>query len=139
MNASSTCSSVTVDVASAAEVGEVGVLGADARVVEPGRHRLRFEHLTPLVLQQVAERTVHDAGDAVADGGAAGRLDADELDMVELREAAEDAGRVGPAADAGGDDVGIARRRAATGTAHGPRRRARGAARAPSTGTDAVP
>ena len=51
---------------------------------------------------------MHDAGHAVADGGAAGRLDADELDVGQLGEAGEDAGGVRPAADAGDDDVGVA-------------------------------
>ena len=66
-------------VAGPADVGQVGVLGPDARVVEPGRDRLGLEHLAVLVLQEERLRAVHDAGDAVADGGPAGRLDADEL------------------------------------------------------------
>ena len=48
-----------------------------------------------------------DAGHAVADRGAAGRLDADERG-VGVDEPGEDPGRVRPAADARDDDVGVA-------------------------------
>ena len=47
-------------------------------------------------------------GHAVADGRAAGRLDADQLDRRQLGEAREQADGVRPAPDARGDDVGVA-------------------------------
>ena len=94
-------------VAGPTDVGEVGVLGPDARVVEAGGDRLGLLHLADVVLHEVAEHPVHDARHAVADGGAAGRLDADQLDVRQLGEPGEDAGGVRAAADAGDDDVGV--------------------------------
>ena len=82
------------------------MLRSDARVVEPGGYRVRFEDLAVLVLHEVALHAVHDAGDAVADGGAARRLDADEVGRG-VDEAGEEPDRVRPTADAGDDDVGI--------------------------------
>ena len=63
--------------------------------------------LAVLVLHQVAAHAVHDAGHAAPDGGAAGRLGTDEPGRG-VDEPGEDAGRVGAAADAGDDDVGVA-------------------------------
>ena len=47
-----------------ADRGQVGVLGADARVVEAGRDGLRLEDLTALVLEELGAHPVEDAGDA---------------------------------------------------------------------------
>jgi len=44
----------------------VGVLGADPGVVEPGGDGLGLLHLADVVLHEVAQHPVHDAGDAVA-------------------------------------------------------------------------
>ena len=85
---------------------EVGVLGPDTRVVEPGRDRVRLQHLPVLVLEQVRLRPVHHTGDTVADGRAARGLDPDEP-RVGVDEAREDAGGVRPAAHTGHDDVGV--------------------------------
>ena len=82
-------------------VGDRLVLGpadggqvARARGRRPGSRArprsTRLLHLAVLVLHQVAAHAVHDAGHAVADGGAAGRLDADQLG-VGVGEAGEDA------------------------------------------------
>ncbi len=92
-----------------ADVGEVRVLGADARVVEPGRDRVRLDGLAVLVLQQVAARAVQDAGAAALDrcrvalgvDAVAGGLVAVELHVGVVEEGVEDADRVRSAADAG--------------------------------------
>ena len=52
------------DVAGAAAVAQPGVLGAAARVVEPGRDRVRLEDLAVLVLHDRREGAVQDAGRA---------------------------------------------------------------------------
>ena len=90
-----------------------GVLGADARVVEAGRDRVRLEGLAVLVLQEVAARAVQDAGATAFDrrgvpfgvDAVAGRLEPVELDRRVVEEGVEDADRVRAAADAG--DHGI--------------------------------
>ena len=47
-----------------ADVLEPGLLRPDARIVEPGRDRVRLDHLAVLVLQQVGALAVQDAGPA---------------------------------------------------------------------------
>src|SRR3954454_18868751 len=42
-------------------VAQPGVLGPGARVVEPGRHRVRLEHLAVVVLEHRGQRAVQDA------------------------------------------------------------------------------
>ena len=54
-------SSLAVRVAHAAAVAQQRVLGADRRIVEPGRDRVRGQHVPGLVLQQVGPRAVQDA------------------------------------------------------------------------------
>ena len=77
------------DVAGPAGVAQVGVLGADARVVEAGRDRVGLEDLALLVGEHRGERAVQDAGAPGAERGAVAaaveplprRLDADQLDL----------------------------------------------------------
>ena len=83
------------------------MLGTDARVVEPGRDRFGFEHLSPLVLHEVTLRAVHDAGNGSADRSTTGRLGTDQL-SVGVGKPGEDARGVGAATDAGDDIVGHA-------------------------------
>ncbi len=54
-----------------ADGGQVGVLGPEPGVVEPGRDRLRLEDLTGLVLQELRMHAVQHARDPVGDGRAA--------------------------------------------------------------------
>ena len=105
------------DVRRAAAVAQPGVLGTRARVVEPGRDRVRLLDLAVVVLEHRRQRAVQDAGQAargergaVAAGHQAlpRRLDADELDVLVVDEAGEHADRVRPAADARDDAVGQA-------------------------------
>ena len=85
------------------------MLGADARVVEAGRDRVRLDRLAVVVLQQVAAGAVQDAGAAALDRGrvplgvdpVAGRLVAVELHVGVVEERVEDADRVRSAAHAG--------------------------------------
>src|SRR5690606_33061250 len=49
------------DVASAAAVLQVGVLRANARIVETGGDRVRLDHLAVLILQHVRARAMKDA------------------------------------------------------------------------------
>ena len=101
-------------VLAAAAVLEVGVLGADARVVEAGRDRVRLGDLALLVLQDVRPRAVQDAGLARGQGGRVlagldavpGGLAADEADVRVRDEGVEEADGVGAAADAGDGRVG---------------------------------
>jgi hypothetical protein len=96
------------EVGGTAAVAEVGVLGADPRIVESGRDRVRLEDLAPLVGQHRREGAVEDArpprhqGGAVVAGGKplAPGLDPDQLDGV-VEKGGEGADRVRPAADAG--------------------------------------
>ena len=80
--------------------------GPDARIVEPGRDRVRLDHLAVLVLQQVGALAVQDAGpagghrrrvlagrDAVACG-----LDRDDPHVAIVEEGVEQAHGVGAAA-----------------------------------------
>ena len=48
-----------------ADGGQVGVLGAEARIVQSGRDRLGLQDLPGLVLQEVGVHAVQDARDAV--------------------------------------------------------------------------
>ena len=50
-------------------VAQPGVLRADARVVEPGRDRVRFPRLTVLVLQEIGTGAVQHTGRATGDRG----------------------------------------------------------------------
>jgi hypothetical protein len=50
------------DVLGAADVGEPGVLGTDAGIVESGRDRVRLDRLAVLVLQDERLGPVEDAG-----------------------------------------------------------------------------
>src|SRR5450755_2118891 len=52
------------DILRAPVVLEPCMLGAHARLVEPRRHRMRFDDLTVLVLQQIGSIAVQDAGPA---------------------------------------------------------------------------
>ena len=80
--------------------------GPIAGIVEAGRDRVRLGDLALLVLEQVRLHAVHDAGHAPAHGRAAGGLHPDEA-AVGVDEAGEGPRRVGPAADAGHDHVGV--------------------------------
>ena len=90
------------------------MLGPNARVVEPGRDRVRLAHLAVFVLQQVRVRPVQHARPArgqrrrVAPGRdtLAGRFDADQPHRLIVDEAAEQPHGVAAAADAGNGRVG---------------------------------
>ena len=94
-------------------VVEVGVLGADAGVVEAGGDRVADGDLAVVVLQQVRLVAVEDTDLAAADAGRVfpardaipGRLAADELHARLADERCEDAHGVAAAADAGEDLV----------------------------------
>ena len=113
MNASSASSSVR-DVLDAAGVLPVGVLGADAGVVEAGGAGVDVGGLAVVVLQDVAQRAVQHAGLAGVKLAACWprrvpRPPAStpmSCTTVVVDERGEDAGRVGAAADAGDDVVG---------------------------------
>ena len=62
--AASASSSVIADVLGAADVLQLGVLGADAGIVEAGRDRVRLDDLAVRVLQQVGAVAVQHAGRA---------------------------------------------------------------------------
>ena len=104
-------------VADPAAVLPVAVLGADAGVVEPGGDRVDVLGLAVVVLEDVAEAAVEDAGPALASGStacspavgpAAARLGADQLDLGVVDERIEHPRGVRAAADAGDDGVGQA-------------------------------
>ena len=107
-------------VADAADVREVGVLRADAGVVQAGRDGVRLDGLAVVVLHEVGAGAVQHAGLAERDGGrvaagfdaVAAGLEAVDLDRGVIEEAVEDADRVGAAADAGADGVRAAGRSA---------------------------
>ena len=111
---SSASSSVADVVLGPARARRGRVLGADARVVEPGADRVRLEHLAVLVLQEQRAHAVHDAGHAAAHRRAVvtrlepepAGFDADEP-RVGVDEAGEGPDRVRAAADARDDDVGV--------------------------------
>ena len=90
------------------DLGEVGVLGSEAGVVETGRDRLGLEHLPHLVLHEVRLHPVHDRRDAVPGRGAAGGLGADQADRRVVGESGEQAGGVRATTDAGDGDIGQA-------------------------------
>ncbi len=106
-NASITSASVTHGYSARPIDARYECSGPDTRVVEPGRDRLRLLDLAHLVLHEVAAHPVDDAGVASADGGSAGRFDADQPGVA-VDEAGEDAHRVRSAADARHHDVGVA-------------------------------
>ena len=91
--AATASSSVTDDVAHPARVAQVGVLGPDARVVEPGGDRVRLQDLPVLVLEHRRERAVQHALAPGRERGAvaaalealAAGLDADQLDRLVRR------------------------------------------------------
>ncbi len=83
------------------------MLRTDAGVVQAGRDGVRLLDLAVLVLHEVAAHAVDDARHAPPDGGAAGWFGAHQPGAG-VDEAGEQPGRVGPAADAGDDDVGVA-------------------------------
>ena len=89
-----------------AGVAQRGVLGADARVVEAGRDRVRVGDLAVVVGEHRRARAVQHGRAARAEARRAGRLDADQPDVRVVDEAVEDADRVRAAADAGDDRVG---------------------------------
>lgn len=84
-----------------------------ARVVQPGRHRVRVGDLAVLVLQDVGAHAVQDALGAAGERGrvsvgvqtVASGLDAEKLDRGVLGEGVEHAHGVGATADAGHDGV----------------------------------
>ena len=104
-NASTTSASVTGSCGG--HWRQVRKLGTDARIVEAGRDRLGFEHLSPFVLHQVALRAVHDAGNGTADRSTTGRLGTDQLSFG-IGEPGENACCIGAASDASDDIVGYA-------------------------------
>src|SRR5690606_23892958 len=102
------------DVLRATDVGEPGVLRADARVVQPCGDGVRLDRLTVLVLQHVRLRTVQDARAATLDGrsmtfgldAVASGLDAVEFDALVIEERIEHADGIRSASDTGDDRVG---------------------------------
>ena len=66
-------------VAGPTDIGQVGMLRPNARVVESGRNRLGFEDLTGLVLHQVRHGSMDHANHSPTHGRPSGRLDADQL------------------------------------------------------------
>ena len=114
-SASMASASVAGMVLGAPDRGQPRVLGADARVVEAGRDRVRLDRLAVLVLQHVVcgRRAARRGGRVrwiaacrVGVDAVAGRLEAVELHVGVVEEGVEDADRVGAAADAGDDRVG---------------------------------
>src|SRR5690606_32546889 len=97
------------DITSAADIMQPGVLWAYAGIIQPGRNRMRFDHLTVLVLQHKRARTVQDA---FPTSGNRGRMqsavqsmtagfDADQLDILVPHEWVEHTDGVRAAAHAG--------------------------------------
>ena len=90
------------------------MLGADARVVEPGRDTVRIGDLPALILQHIRVCAVQDAGAAGLERGgvvakrraATAGFDADQLHRSVIQKRGERAHRVRPAADAGNHPVG---------------------------------
>ena len=66
-NASSASSSSTYAYSARPRVAQPGVLGADGRVVEAGRHRMRQLDVAVLVLQHERARALQDAGAAAGE------------------------------------------------------------------------
>ena len=83
----------------AAEIGEPRMLGADARVVEPGRDRVRLVDLPVLVHQQIGAVAVQHARPSAGNGGrvlaavdaVSGSLDPVDLDLRLVEEGMEQA------------------------------------------------
>src|SRR5260370_9110419 len=102
------------DVVDALEIAEEGVLGSNARVVQPGGHRVSRQHLPVAVLQQVRERTVQHAWATADERGRVlagldprpGRLHADQRHVLVVEESGEDADGVRTPADARDHNVG---------------------------------
>src|SRR5579872_190687 len=95
------------------------MLRADAGIVQAGGDAVRLRHLAVLVLQEVAERTMQDAGPsrherrgvpAAGDAAAAG-FHADQSHGLIAREGMEHADCVAATAHAGHDHIGQAPRR----------------------------
>ena len=104
--AASASSSVARTYVGAPAVPEERVLRTDARVVEPGRDRVRVEDLPVVVREDRRARAVQDAGAAGAQGRCPRRLDADQPHVRVVDEAGEHADRIRAAADAGDDHLG---------------------------------
>ena len=73
-NAASASSSVALRYVARPMSLQIGVLGADAGIVEAGADRVAFENLAVFVLQKIGAVAVQHAGAAASDGG--GVLDA---------------------------------------------------------------
>ena len=86
--------SSSVAVSTGRPMAEVGVLGPDPGVVEPGRDRVRLGDLPVLVGEERRARAVQDARPSAAEARGAVRLDADEPHVHVVDEAGEDADRV---------------------------------------------
>ena len=82
------------------------MLGADARVVEPGRDRMRVGDLAVLVGEEGGAGAVEDAGPPGAEARRSGRLDPDQAHVGVVDEAGEQADGVRASAHAGDDGVG---------------------------------
>src|SRR5690606_15143304 len=101
------------DVLGAAGVLEEGMLGADARVVQAGRYRMRLGDLAVVVADHVGAVAVQHAHATGRERGrvAAGvdtvarRLGADDAHRRIVEEGVEQADRIAAAADAGGDRI----------------------------------
>ena len=100
----------------ALHVVEPGMFGADARIVEAGRDRMRFGDLPVLVHQKIGAVAMQHAGPAAGDRGrmlagcqaVARRLDAIDLDVLVVEEGMEQAHRIGAAADRRNEGIGQA-------------------------------
>src|ERR1051325_4294130 len=103
-----------VVVLDAPDLLQVRVLGADGRIVEARRNRVRLRDLAELILQHHRARAVQDAEGAAAEArgmlaellAAAARLHADEADGIVFQHLVEEADRIRAAADARHRDVG---------------------------------
>mmetsp|Transcript_20706 Transcript_20706/g.65502 ORF Transcript_20706/g.65502 Transcript_20706/m.65502 type:complete len:480 (+) Transcript_20706:426-1865(+) len=103
-------------VLAAAHLLEEGVLRADARVVQTGGDRVGLDDLTVVILEEVGEGPVQHAGGAQRQRGGvavgvdaiARSLHAHEADLLIVDELVEEAHRVGAAAHARHEEVGLA-------------------------------
>ena len=104
------------DVLGAAQLAQMGVLGADGGVVQSGGDRVGCGDLAIVILQHVAVGALQHAGDAAVEArgviaerfAAAAGFDADESHVFVFDKGGEDADGVGAAADAGDDRIGQA-------------------------------
>ena len=103
-------------------LGQAGMLGADAGVVEPGGNGVRLGDLAVLVLQEGRQGAVQHAETAVRHRRPARGLNADQPGRGG-DEAGECPGRIRPAAHARDDDVPARPPRAVPRTGRAPRRR----------------